>query len=274
MVFPFSRHFHNIIKHLKERTATFRQEKLSLKNKHSKKIKYIKLNIKKNNFSIARKEKDNKNKKKLEVEKEKDFQIANVLRDCKNLESKEKLAVLEYAGLERKLLSEYLMNFKQIFLLHRELFSSADVCDNINKLDQILQNDLISIDAVSGILSVSKDVKMNEKEETNSPPVMRPQYLDSWSGSDTDRTSVLSNSSSDLSTLSTRRPPAKLSTVRRSASPMRPPDYVVRPVACTPPVITRTSDIVTSQRTPTALHCQENQENDEEVCFYMENMVI
>ena len=117
-------------------------------------------------------------------------------------------------------------------------------------------------------------IDLNEKEETNSPPFMRPQYLDSWSGSDTDRTSVLSNSSSDLSTLSTRRPPAKLSTVRRSASPMRPPDYVVRPVACTPPVITRTSDIVTSQRTPTALHCQENQENDEEVCFYMENMVI
>ena len=86
-----------------------------MKKTHSKNIKLKVKDIR--NFNKI--ERNNKNKKKF-VEKEKDCQVANLLLSCKNLEDREKLSLVEMAGLERNFFSEHLMVFKQLFLLQRE----------------------------------------------------------------------------------------------------------------------------------------------------------
>ena len=67
-----------------------------MKKKHSKNILSKRADIKKSNFNITKIERDNKEKEKfVDKQKEKDFQVANILLDCKELESREKLALLE-----------------------------------------------------------------------------------------------------------------------------------------------------------------------------------
>ena len=113
-----------------------------MKKKHSKNILSKRTDIKKGNFNIMKIEKGNKKEKNkfAEKQKQKDFQVANILLDCKNLESREKFALIEMAELERTLFTEYLISFKKVLLLQRELFSVSNSCDSINKLDELLQN--------------------------------------------------------------------------------------------------------------------------------------
>ena len=234
-----------------------------MKKKHSKNILSKRTDIKKGNFNIMKIEKGNKKEKNkfAEKQKQKDFLVANILLDCKNLESREKFALIEMAELERTLFTEYLISFKKVLLLQRELFSVSNSCDSINKLDELLQNHLVSVEAGSGIISVSKNIF--ETEDTGSG---EKSGQESSSSTETDRTSLLSHSSSELSVLSVRRPGPRFSTVRRSPSPMRPPDFIARSVACRPPVI----PLVTNTAAPPLC---ETQDVDHEVSFYMENMV-
>ena len=200
----------------------------------------------------------NKNKKFAEKQKEKDFKMAKILLDCKHLEEEEKSVVIEMAKLERNLLTEYLMSFKQILLLQRELFSAGNVGQSIRRLDQLLLHDRISVDAVSGVISVSQNTNTNEIDDTNSMHI-------SCGSSATDGVSVTSQTSSVRSSLSMEK---RFSTVRRSPSPIRPADYVPRPVACKPPVI-KTSEIIV----PKAPSVQQYEDLDDEVSFYMTHKV-
>ena len=241
-----------------------------MKKTHSKNIKLKVKDIR--NFNKI--ERNNKNKKKFE-EKEKDCQVANLLLNCKNLEDREKLSLVEMAGLERNFFSEHLMVFKQLFLLQRELFSTQTISCSIQGLDQLLQNDTIALDAVSGVLSVSrnKSTTVNEvrNEDMKSPPAsVEKLSVSEWSQS-SERTSAMSESSSE--SVSLRKSGQRFSTVRRSASPMRCRDYVARPVACTPPVIQPGQGWTSSNNARRTCSQSEDFEDDFEVSFYMNNMV-
>lgn len=225
-------------------------------------------------------ERSNKNKRKF-AEKDKDLQVANLLLDCKNLEDRAKFSLVEIAGLERNLFNEYLLSLKQIFLLQRELFSTARVSCSITRLDQILQNDRISVDAASGVISVSRNKSTTENEAgsdgTKSPAastVERPSECEWSQGSD--RTSVMSECSSDSLTVSLRKSGGRFSTVRRrSASPQRGQDYVARPVPCSPPVIQPSDPRTKNSRGGNLKSCSQTEDFDDdyEVSFYMNNMV-
>ena len=216
------------------------------------------------------------------MEKEKEFQAANLLLNCKNLEDREKLSLVEMAGLERNLFSEYLLGFKQILLLQRELFSTpSTISCSIKKVDQLLQSDTIAIDAVSGVLSVSRNKSTTENEAgnkgTQSPSAFAENLSESkWSqSSDRTSTSAMSESSSESLMVSLRKSDGRFSTVRRrSASPMRGPDYVARSVPCSPPVIQPGKGFTSnSQRGITKSSQSEDYDDDYEVSFYMNNMV-
>ena len=247
-----------------------------MKKTHSKNIKLKVKDIR--NFNKI--ERNNKNKKKFE-EKEKDCQVANLLLNCKNLEDREKLSLVEMAGLERNFFSEHLMVFKQLFLLQRELFSRQTISCSIQGLDQLLQNDTIALDAVSGVLSVSRNKSTTENqvgnEDTKSPESFAEKVsVSEWSQS-SDRTSAmsaLSESSSD--SVSLRKSGPRFSTVRRSASPMRGRDFTARPVPCKPPVIQPGQGFPSSpghRENIKSCSQTEDYEDDYEVSFYMNNMV-
>ena len=243
-----------------------------MKKKHSKNIRLKEKDIR--NFNKI--ERNNKNKKKL-VEKEKDFQVAKLLLNCKDLEDREKLSLLEMAGLERNLFVEYLLGLKQILLLQRELFSTpSSISCSIQRLDQLLQTDTIAVDAVSGVLSVSRNKSTTETEAgnegTQSPSIFLEKHCESEWGESSDRTSAMSQSSSESSAAVSLRKSGsnRFSTVRRrSASPVRGPDYVARSVPCTPPVIRPGRPGGNIER---GFH-SEDYDDDCEVSFYMENMV-
>jgi len=264
-----------ILKNVKEKTKVMKERKSLLKKNHSKNMKLKEKDIR--NFNKI--EKSNKNKRKF-AEKEKDFQVANLLLDCKNLEDRAKFSLVEIAGLERNLFSEYLLSLKQIFLLQRELFSTARISCSITRLDQILQNDRISVDAVSGVLSVSRNKSTTENEAgrdgTKSPAastVEKPSECEWSQGSD--RTSVMSESSSESLTVSLRKSGGRFSTVRRrSASPLRGQDYVAKPVPCSPPVIQPSDPLTSNIRWGNLKSCSQTEDFDDdyEVSFYMNNM--
>lgn len=268
----FDEQFSDIIKNVKERKVIHREAKTTMKKKHSKNILSKRADIKKSNFNITKIERDNKEKEKfVDKQKEKDFQVANILLDCKDLESREKLALLQMAKLERTLFTEYLISFKKVLLLQRELFAASNASDSINKLDELLLKDSVSVEAGSEIISVSKNPP--RKIETEDTIETESGGHESSTSSQTDRTSLLSHSSSELSVLSGSRPGARFSTVRRSPSPMRSPEYVARPVACRPPVIPTPSPAGTSYiQKQNTFHTCHTEDVDNEVSFYMENL--
>ena len=148
-------------------------------------------------------------------------------------------------------------------------------------MDQLLQNDTIALDAVSGVLSVSRNKSTTENqvgnEDTKSPEYFAEKVsVSEWSQS-SDRTSAmsaLSESSSD--SVSLRKSGPRFSTVRRSASPMRGRDFTARPVPCKPPVIQPGQGFPSSPgRRENIKSCSqtEDYEDDYEVSFYMNNMV-
>jgi len=274
----FDVQFSDILKNIKEKTKILKERKYLLKKTHSKNIKLREKDIR--NFNKI--ERNNKNKKKF-VGKEKDFHVANLLLNCKNLEDREKLGLVEMAGLERNLFSEYLLGFKQILLLQRELFSTpSTISCSVKKLDQLLQSDTIAIDAVSGVLSVSRNKSTTENEAENkgtqSPSAFAENLSESeWSQS-SDRTSTSTSamfeSSSESLKVSLRKSDGRFSTVRRrSASPVRGPDYVARSVPCSPPVIQPGEGFTRkSHRGNTKSSQSEDYDDDYEVSFYMNNM--
>merc|ERR1711953_871428 len=268
----FDEQFSDILKNTKEKTKIFKEKK------HSKNIKLKEKDIR--NFNKI--ERNNKNKKKLE-EIEKDCQVANLLLNCKNLEDREKLSLVELAGIERIMFNEYLMVFKQFLLLQRELFSTQKINCSIQSLDQLLQNDTIALDAVSGVLSVSRNKSTTENEVvnqgTNSPAGFREKLSVSEWSANSDRTSAMSESSAESveseENVSLRKSGQRFSTVRRSASPMRVRDSVTRPVPCKPPVILPGQGLTsTSGRRENIKNCSQSEdyEDDFEVSFYMNNM--
>ena len=147
-------------------------------------------------------------------------------------------------------------------------------------MDQLLQNDTIAIDAVSGVLSVSRNKSTTENEAENEGTKSPSSFVEKLSESEwsqsSERTSAMSESSSESTTVSLRQSAGRFSTVRRrSASPMRGPDYVARPVPCRPPVIQpavgRTGNSRGGNIKSSSL--SEDYDDDCEVSFYMNNMV-
>ena len=188
----FFRQFSEMLKNIKQKTKILKERKLLLKKSHSKNIKLKEKDIR--NFNKI--ERNNKNKKKF-LEKEKEFQVGNLLLNCKNLEDREKLSLVEMAGLERKLFCHYLLGLKQILLLQRELFSTSSIHGSIERLDQLLENDTIAIDAVSGVLSVSRNKSTTENEAENEGTKSPSSFVEKLSESEwsqsSERTSVFTS---------------------------------------------------------------------------------